>query len=43
MNAWAYVAAGWGVTGVVVGSYWIWVAHRTRRAEADLARIEEQP
>ena len=41
MNAWAYVAAGWGVTGVVIASYWVWIVRRTRAASADLARVED--
>lgn len=43
MNAWAYVALGWITTAVVIAVYWVWVAARTRRAAADLARVEDQP
>ncbi len=42
MNAWAYVAAGWGVTAVVIAAYWGWIARRTRHAAQDLARVEDE-
>jgi hypothetical protein len=28
-----YVVAGWSITGAVLAVYWLWLRHRTRRAE----------
>lgn len=40
MSDWGYVAFGFIVTTLVIATYWIWVALRSRRAAQDLARIE---
>lgn len=42
MSNWGYVAVGWFVTAATIGGYWVWVAVRTRRAAADVARLEER-
>ena len=41
MNDWGYVIAGWAATMVVIGSYWMWVARKTRRAAAEVAQLED--
>ena len=41
MSDWVYVGAGWLVTAIVIATYWIWIATRTRRAARDVARIED--
>jgi len=28
-----YVITGWVLTGAVLGGYWLWIVHRTKRAE----------
>ncbi|MDQ1430776.1 MAG: hypothetical protein QOF40_1378 [Actinomycetota bacterium] len=33
MNFAEYVITGWVLTGVVLGGYWLWIVHRTKRAE----------
>ena len=31
-----YVITGWVLTAVVLGTYWLWIVRRTKRAERSL-------
>lgn len=42
MSDWGYVAFGYVTTALVVGTYWSWVAVRTRRAAQDLERLKDE-